>query len=86
MAYNKYNNKRKKTEQTDQPRKRKLFKAVDVWRSQFGPVSERAIRDVYAQRFNVKINNVKDYSLSHCINALRKLEDPEYEKPTDQSS
>lgn len=65
---------------------RKKFIAVDVWRSQFGPVSVRAIYEVYAQEFGVETHNMKKYSLSHCINALRKLEDEDYEEPQDQIS
>ncbi len=65
---------------------RKRFIAVDVWRNQFGPVSVRAIFDVYAQQFNVEIRNMKDYSLQHCINSLRLLENPDYKKPKDISS
>lgn len=60
---------------------RKKFIAVDVWRSQFGPVSERAIYDIYAQKFNVELHNMRKYSFPHCVNALRKLEDPTYEAP-----
>ena len=67
-------------------KQRKRFLAVDVWRSQFGPVSVRAIYDVYAQKFNVEMHNMKNYSFSQCINALRKLEDEEYKAPVDQSS
>jgi hypothetical protein len=65
---------------------RKRFIAVDVWRGEFGTVSVRAIFDVYAQKFNVETHNMKNYSLQHCINALRLLEDPEYIKPKDISS
>lgn len=65
---------------------KKRFIAVDVWRSQFGPVSVRAIFDIYSQKFNVESHNMKDYSFQHCVNALRKLEDPSYEAPTSQSS
>lgn len=65
---------------------RKRFIAVDVWRSEFGQVSVRAIFDVYAQKFNVETHNMRNYSLQHCINALRLLEDPEYEAPRDRSS
>jgi len=63
---------------------RKKFIDVDVWRSQFGPVSVRAIYEVYAQTFGVEIHNMKRYSLSQCINALRKVEDPDYEEPQDE--
>jgi len=65
---------------------RKRFIGVDVWRSQFGAVSVRAIFDVYSQKFNVEIHNMKNYSFSHCVNALRLLEDPEYKAPTDSRS
>ena len=60
---------------------RKSFVAVDVWRSKFGPVSERAIYDVYAQKFNVEQHNMKKYSFQQCVNALRKLDNPEYVAP-----
>jgi hypothetical protein len=67
-------------------RPKNKFIAVDVWRAQFGPVSVRAIYEVYAQTFGVETHNMKKYSLSQCINALRKLEDPSYEEPKDQIS
>ena len=57
-----------------QPRKR--FVAVDVYQSKFGPVSERAIYDVYSQRFGVALYNMKKYSFQHCVKALRGLNDP----------
>ena len=63
---NKKNNKKRR------PRKR--FIAVDVWQTKFGPVSERAVYDIYAQKFNVELHNMKKYSFPHCVNALRKLE------------
>ena len=53
---------------------RKRFIAVDVWQKQFGPVSERAVYDIYAQRFGVELHNMKKYSFTHCVTALRKLE------------
>lgn len=67
-----------------QPRKRKprkRFIAVDVWQTQFGPVSERAVYDIYSQKFNVELHNMKKYSFPHCVNALRQLEDPDYVGP-----
>ena len=70
-------NKRKKV--------RKRFVGVDVWQSRFGEVSIRAVYDVYSQKFNVELHNMKNYSFSHCVNALRLLEDPDYVKPTDKS-
>ena len=55
---------------------RKRFVSVDVWQSKFGPVSERAIYDVYSQRFKVQLYNMKNYSFFHCVKALRELGDP----------
>ena len=64
---------------------RKRFVAVNVWQKQFGPVSERAIYDIYSQKFNIEPHNMKRYSFSQCVNALRLLEDPTYVEPTDKS-
>jgi hypothetical protein len=64
---------------------KKKFLEVDVWRSQFGQVSVRAIYDVFSTAFGIEPQNMKKYTLSQCINALRRLEDPDYEAPTDQS-
>lgn len=64
----------KKTNKKLTPRKR--FTAVDVWQTKFGPVSERAVYDIYSQRFNVELHNMKKYSFPHCIKALRDLNDP----------
>lgn len=66
-------NKKKVFKKSKRPRKR--FVAVDVWQTKFGPVSERAVYDIYAQKFNVEMHNMKKYSFSHCIEALRKLEE-----------
>jgi len=71
--------KNKKSTKNKKPRKR--FLAVDPFQTHFGPVSERAVYDVYAAKFNVEQHNMRKYSFSHCVNALRKLEDPDYEKP-----
>lgn len=64
---------------------RKRFVAVDVWQAKFGPVSERAVYDIYSQKFNVELHNMKKYSFSQCVNALRLLEDPTYVAPTNKS-
>lgn len=53
---------------------RKRFVAVNVWQKEFGPVSERAVYDIYAQKFGVQLHNMKKYSFTHCVTALRKLE------------
>lgn len=73
-------NKKKVFKKTRRPRKR--FIAVDVWQTKFGPVSERAVYDIYSQKFNVELHNMKKYSFPHCVNALRLLEDPEYVAPS----
>ena len=64
---------------------RKRFIAVDIWQKRFGPVSERAVYDIYSQKFNVELHNMKKYSFSQCVNALRLLEDPTYTAPTNKS-
>ena len=53
---------------------RKRFIAVNVWQKRFGPVSERAVYDIYAQKFGVELHNMKKYSFTHCVTALRKIE------------
>jgi hypothetical protein len=60
-------------------RTRKKFLDVDVWRSHFGAVSVTAIYDVFMSRFNIEKHKLKNYSFSHCVESLRKLEDEEYE-------
>lgn len=59
-------------------KQRRLFLSVDVWRATFGPVSVTAIYDVFQQKFGIEKHNMKNYSFSHCVEALRKLEDPNY--------
>lgn len=63
---------------------RKRFIAVDVWQKQFGPVSERAVYDIYSQKFNVELHNMKKYSFQHCVNALRELESQENDNQENQ--
>lgn len=78
------NNKQVRKPKNKKPRKR--FIAVDVWQSKFGPVSERAVYDIYSQKFNVELYNMKKYSFPHCVNALRTLEDPDYVAPNNVSA
>lgn len=63
------------------------FIDVDVWRTQFGSTSVSAIFSVYSKRFGVSPKTMKHdqrrYSFQHCLNALRKLENPSYEPPQD---
>tara|TARA_R110000737_G_scaffold79080_1_gene110895 strand:- start:4 stop:294 length:291 start_codon:yes stop_codon:yes gene_type:complete len=67
--------KRKFNKATPKP-PRKRFTAVDVWQTKFGPVSERAVYDLYSQRFNIELHNMKKYSFPQCVKALRELNDP----------
>jgi len=53
-------------------KERQMFLDVDVFRSSFGPVSEKAIYDVFQTTFNVQKYNMKNYSFSHCVESLRK--------------
>lgn len=62
-------------------RSKKRFLQVDVWQKTFGEVSVKAIYDVYSQKFNVEPKNMKKYPFPKCVNALRKLENPDYEPP-----
>ena len=58
---------------------RRKFLAVDVWRNEFGSVSQTAIFDVYMTAFKVKQDNMYKHPFNKCVEALRKLENPEYE-------
>lgn len=64
---------------------KKGFIAVDVWQSHFGQVSVKAVYSIFAEVFKIKPEDRKKYTFSQCIDALRKLEDPTYETPKDQS-
>ncbi len=61
------------------------FIAVDVWRSVFGPVSAKAIKEIYIREFNVPKEKRGLLKLPQCIKGLRKLEDPTYVDPTDRN-
>lgn len=67
-------------------KQRQRFLQVDVWRSEFGPVSVRAIYDVFQQKKGIETHNLKNHSFSECVNFLRMLEDENYIPPKDQSS
>lgn len=68
-------------EEVKKRRSKKRFLQVDVWQKTFGEVSVKAIYDVYSQKFNVEPRNMKKHSFPKCVNALRKLENPDYEPP-----
>lgn len=72
---------KKKPLQKKGKRPRKKFLEVDVWRAEFGPVSERAIYDIFSQKFNIEPHNMQKYSFQHCVNSLRKLENSDYVMP-----
>ena len=74
----------KKTKQNKRPRQK--FIEVNVWRNQFGPTSVRAIYDVFSTKFKIETHNMRNYSFSDCVNALRRSEDPTYKFPKDVSS
>jgi len=65
--------------------KKKGFLDVDVWQNQFGPVSVKAIYSIFAEKFGVKPENKEKHTFSHCVNSLRRLEDPDYTDPVDQT-
>ena len=73
-----------KSNQKRKPRQK--FAAVDVWQTYFGPISERAVYDIYSQKFNIELRNMRKYSFSHCLNALRKLENEDYVAPTNKKN
>lgn len=79
-----FNNKRTKSE-TGKPAKSKGYIAVDVWRKQFGRISESAIKFIYQEKFGISDENMKKKDFSEMVNALRRLEDPDYTAPTDKS-
>jgi hypothetical protein len=64
---------------------KKQFLAVDVWRSQFGVISVKAIYEIFSAKFGVDQSKIRDYSFTHCVNALRRLEDPTYKDPVNKS-
>lgn len=67
------------------PKKRKRFLAVDVWRSKFGKISEKAIYEIYASTFGISQENMKKKTFTECVNGLRSYENPDYVPPTNQS-
>ncbi len=60
---------------------RARYIAVDLWQTNFGETSVDAVMYLYAKKFNINQRNIKKYNFSHCLNTLRKIEDPEYTPP-----
>jgi len=54
---------------------------VDVWRKEFGYHSVEAILKLYSQEFDVRRSDIRSRDFSKCIDALRKLEKPDYVAP-----
>jgi len=54
------------------------YSEVDVWKATFGPISVVAIFDVYSQKFKIPFYEARKLKFTDCVEALRKLQDPEY--------
>ena len=54
------------------------FKGVDVFRTYFGSVSEAAVFDVYSQTQGVSVSEAKRKTFHHCVETLRKIQNPDY--------
>tara|TARA_R110002020_G_scaffold264087_1_gene478845 strand:+ start:3140 stop:3370 length:231 start_codon:yes stop_codon:yes gene_type:complete len=59
---------------------RKKFLDVDVFRNTFGPVSEKAVYDVFQTIFKVEDHNMRKYTFPHCVQQLRKYKLQQQEK------
>ena len=57
---------------SNKKKERRLFIDVDPFRSQFGPVSEQAIYDVYRSTFKIENRNMHKHSFQKCVTALRR--------------
>ena len=60
-------------------KKKNRFVAVDVWRSEFGEPSVKAIFELYRVHTNCTQEELKQTSLREAVDYLRKLEKPDYE-------
>lgn len=80
-----YNNKKKTTQETDKPARKREYIAVDVWRTHFGRISQLAIKSIFQKKFGISDENMKKKDFSEMVNALRRAENPDYIAPTDQS-
>lgn len=57
---------------------RSRYTHVDVWSKTFGPIAVAAVFDVYSQKMSVPYSDAKRLNFTHCVEILRKLEDPTY--------
>jgi len=67
-------------------KRRNRFIAVNLWQSQFGEVSVKALYEIYREKFNVSPSDLRNHSFSKVVNKLRLEEDPTYKQPVDQIS
>lgn len=51
------------------------FKDVNLYQKSFSATSVKAIKEIYAEKFNVEKQNIKSLDFSKCINALRELKE-----------
>lgn len=54
------------------------FTSVNIWRSTFGKYAVMAIYDLYSQKFNIPFKDARKKGFTECVDALRKLEYPDY--------
>lgn len=54
-------------------KERKRFVEVDLYQKTFGPVSEKAVYDIYSQKFHVSLTEAYQNPFSDCVQALRDL-------------
>lgn len=71
---NKTQKRRKRSEETPWLR----YKGVNVWKTKFGTTAVAAVFDIYSQRFDIPLREARRLDFNHCVDALRKLEDPSY--------
>lgn len=64
--------------QENKKKSRKQFLQVDPFQVYFGAISVVAVYDVFQRTFKIEKHKMKNYSFSHCVEELRKMQDPEY--------
>lgn len=51
------------------------FKDVNLYQKTFSETSVKAIKEIYAEKFQIQKHNIKTLDFSKCTNALRKLKE-----------
>jgi len=51
------------------------FKDVNLYQKTFSATSVKAIKEIYAEKFQIQKHNIKTLDFSKCINTLRKLKE-----------